>query len=252
MKIKKNLFILLLILSIISCKNEKQEGKTEKQIEKTEIITDFIKTYEGNINGKYEIMMKITSDNGEINGSYFYKKNGIKIDIKGNLKNNGSIVLNEFDKNGNQTGIFKGNLKNEHKIIGKWSKPNGKNNMDFKLIESNSEYKVLKNQTENLNYKYISGKYESPFNGGGVSSGDVKIKYLGNNKFSFEILVVSNYGKAIGEIKKIGKITNGIGHFGKRDCKLTFLFNKKKLKITQKGCIDYSGMSSFGGEYIKK
>jgi hypothetical protein len=237
MKAKKTLFILLIILSVISCKDEKQK----------EITKDFIRTYEGNINEKYEIMMKITSDNGKISGSYFYKKKGIKIGIKGSLKDDGSIILNEFDKNGNQTGIFEGNLKNEHKIIGKWSKPNGKNNMDFKLIESNSNYKVLKKQTENINYNYISGTYVSTFN-----NGHAEIRYLGKNKFSFEIDVTSYNGMAMGRIKENGKVTNGIGYFGKKDCELTFLFKKQELKITQEGCINYSGRSSFDGEFIKE
>jgi len=240
------------MISIVSCKNEKQEKPTKKQTVKTEINNDFIKTYEGNINGKYEIMMKLISDNGEIKGSYFYKKNGIKLDIKGNLRNDSLITLNEFDTNGNQTGLFKGKMVSKSKIIGKWSKPNGKNKMDFRIIESNSNYQVVKKQTENIDYNYITGKYESPFNGSGVSSGDIKIKYLGKNRFSFEILVVSNYGKSIGEIKETGKISNGIGYFSKSNCKLTFKFNGTKLNIIQKGCTDYSGMTSFRGDYLKK
>lgn len=239
MKIIKIILLIIISIGIQSCK---------EKVEKTIINKDFTRTYEGHINEKYEIMMKLTSDDGKIIGSYYYKKNSIKLDIKGELQNDGSIVLNEFDTNGNQTGLFKGKMENEQKFVGKWSKPNEKNIMDFKLIESNSNFEISKIK---LDYNYITGKYESPHNGSGVSSGVVRILYLGKNKFSFKIFVASNYGNALGEIEETGKIKNGIGYFEKRDCKLTFKFNRDRLEISQKGCANESGMSSFAGEFIK-
>ncbi|MEO8933367.1 MAG: hypothetical protein ABI295_03595, partial [Xanthomarina sp.] len=84
--------------------------------------------------------MKITSNSGAITGTYFYKSKGIDIELKGDLNPNGEIVMGEFDPQGNQTGVFKGFILNGSKITGKWSKPNGENNMDFILLETNTNY----------------------------------------------------------------------------------------------------------------
>ena len=128
----RKIFLFLILSICFSCKKTESENSL-----KTEIPTNFVKTFEGEISKKFDIIMKLTSDNGIVSGTYYYKKVGENIQLKGELKSNGELQLNEFDNNGNQTGIFKGKIIENSKIEGKWSKPNGDNEMTFKLIESN-------------------------------------------------------------------------------------------------------------------
>jgi len=141
------------------------KNKQENQIKGEEITRDFINTFEGNINKKYQIVAKINSTNGKLSGSYYYKRNPIKININGFFQNDSSIVINEFDKNGNQTGQFNGVFFDNNKILGKWSKPNGNNKMDFILIKSNINYEAVfekkdtkKESQDNIN-KNINSLY---------------------------------------------------------------------------------------------
>lgn len=103
---------------------------------KTKQNLDFIKTYEGQLNNS-PILMKITSNAGSITGDCTYKSLNLKTTVKGNT-NSVELTLNEFDENGNQTGIFRGEFDNPSKITGNWSKPNGDKNQSFTLIESTS------------------------------------------------------------------------------------------------------------------
>lgn len=113
------------------------------------ISIDFIRTYEGKINNQYPITFKITSNNGQVSGTYFYNSVGKDLQLKGTIDNNGNINLTEYDAKGNMTGIFKGNIKNNSKIEGQWSKPNGSSTMPFFLIESNASYNTAQQQSQN-------------------------------------------------------------------------------------------------------
>lgn len=149
MKIRK--LILATITTIVMlCCNKKADN-----IQIDTINTDFTKTFEGQIENKYDIQMKLISNNGNITGYYFYKNIGDNIEIKGNVDSQGKISISEFDKKGNQTGAFKGEMLNENKIQGTWSKPNGSNSKPFFLLISNSskntEYAKVEFNDDNLN-----------------------------------------------------------------------------------------------------
>ena len=126
-----NRFIqIVLLFMAISCKNESSNSNN----------TSFIKTFEGEIGSKYEIVLKMRVDNGNAEGNYFYRSTGEKLKIKGVIDKLGDIILNEFDTKGNQTGIFKGKIINGTKLLGTWSKADGGKEMDFTLIESNTNF----------------------------------------------------------------------------------------------------------------
>ena len=77
-------------------------------------------TYEGTM-GIHHIGMDIDikAQNGEIQGSYFYQKDGINIPLKGK-KTGDSISLCEYDEFGNVKGRFLG-VKKEKGITGEWT-----------------------------------------------------------------------------------------------------------------------------------
>ena len=242
--------LLLLILSIfISCKKAESGNST-----KTELPTNFVKTFEGKISEKFDIIMKLTSENGIVNGVYYYKKVGENIQLKGDIQN-GELLLNEYDNNGNQTGIFKGKIIENSKIEGNWSKPNGEKEMTFKVIESNTSYTSEQNSIkEKLNFENIGGTYYSPINDEENYNGETEIVILENQKFKFDITVAKSTG-CTGQIEGIGNLDkNGVGTFSNNDCgKLTFNFYKNKVKITETNCEDMHGMNCyFEGEYNKK
>lgn len=129
-----NKFInLLFLLVMFSCKNE-QASKPN---------FNFIKTFEGEIGDKYAVVMKIRVDEGKIEGNYYYRSSTDKLKIKGTIEKSGEILFSEFDTQGNQTGIFKGKLLDGAKLNGTWSKPSGEKEMNFTLIESNTNFEGL-------------------------------------------------------------------------------------------------------------
>jgi hypothetical protein len=217
-----------------------------------DIQLDFIKTFEGQVNNKYDIVLKISSDNGEITGNYFYKSSGIDIKLKGNLNREGKLSLSEFDSQGNQTGIFNGTMANNNKIEGNWSKPNGKKEMIFLLLESNAQYESLKKQITDQKYESITGHYDFENNSGGVFFGSIDIKYSGNNKFKFEISTGHESG-CTGEATGIATFDNNrIGRYSGEACKLlSFNFSSSKLIIDESDCQLHGARCSFAGEYLK-
>ena len=52
--------------------------------------------------------MKLVRTGDQLAGSYLYQKVGKRIDLRGNIDQNGNLTLEEFDPSGKQTGVFKG------------------------------------------------------------------------------------------------------------------------------------------------
>lgn len=253
MKIQILIFVAVIGLSACNQTQNDSEKTTEKSNKiAPSVQIDFVKTFEGQINNKHDIVLKITSNNGQITGNYFYKTVGTDIQVKGNLDNHGEFTLNEYDSKGNQTGLFRGTIVNNNKIEGNWSKPNGDQAMSFVLIESNSQYESSKTQINDEKYKSISGQYDFEYNSAGVSYASVKIEYSGNKKFTFEISTAHESG-CTGEVSGTATIDDsGIGKYSGDGCKLlTFKFTSKKLTIDETEC-DLHGMRcGFSGEYLK-
>jgi hypothetical protein len=233
----------LLILFLISCK---EETKKETQ------SFDFIKTFAGKIDNKYPLHIKLNSENGKINGTYFYDKVGSDIDIKGTISKDSTLTLNEFDQKGNQTGLWNGKLINENKISGTWSKPNGDSAKDFTLILTSDNYESSKKAISDSKYSNYNGTYNSPFNDGGISFGRLIIKYTENYEIEFDISTAHQAG-CTGELKGTAKInSNGIATHSSSNCEnLTFEFKNNTVLVKEKNC-DLHGMKCyFSGTYKK-
>jgi len=183
---KKTFYTLSLsILSLlISCKKESKEKKT---------IFDFVKTYSGKIDNKYPLHIKLKSENNKINGTYFYDKIGQNIEVKGVISNDSTVTLNEFDKKGNQTGLWKGKIINENKIKGIWSKPNGDLSKPFTLILTSDNYENLKEIKLESNNLIRTGKHNFTLQWIGWDyPGSVMIEKINKNTYSIRGQQLSN------------------------------------------------------------
>lgn len=226
----KLLVLLIILISLFSCKNQDKKELIESQ---KEIKTNFIKTFEGKIDDKYKIMMKITSDDGIISGKYFYKSNGVELKLSGEI-NNGNIILKEFNKDSNQTGMFKGKIINNEKIIGEWSKPDGNKIMNFKLIESNTDYSTALNQSKNIKER-INGKYLDIHNND-KDYGEIVIKYLKNNKFKYSLkMILGSLNGRIIEDEGVAELKGKFGYNSKNGCKMNFEFKNDLIIVKPKG-----------------
>ena len=99
------------------------------------------KYFKGSIGNTLDLQMKLVRTGDQLTGSYYYQKIGKRIDLRGTVDKDGNVVLEEFDADGKQTGVFKGiwNLKPEDGMIsiaGNWSKPPGSKDEDKKTAFS--------------------------------------------------------------------------------------------------------------------
>lgn len=123
------------IQEFIDKKISNQSEQPITQAQDTEV--NFTKTYEGAIDGKYEIAMTLTKNADVLSGTYAYKSKGIPIKISGEIDQAGNLTIFEFNDKGSMTGLFNGQLNNQT-IKGTWGKPDGSKSMPFMLIESSS------------------------------------------------------------------------------------------------------------------
>jgi hypothetical protein len=87
--------------------------------------------YQGNINQNIGILMSIYKVGNQILGSYIYESQNKEISLKGKSGDK-NIILYEYDKNGNNTGIFEGSMTSVDKITGQWT--DGKKTFPFTLV----------------------------------------------------------------------------------------------------------------------
>lgn len=260
---KKQIMVFVAVIGLSGCHktqadsvNVKEESHQVAEIVELDVVKapsvelDFVKTFEGQIDNKYDIVLKITSNSGQMTGSCFYKKVGTDLQIKGHLDHQGQITLNEYDSKGNQTGLFSGVMVDDNKIEGNWAKPNEDSAMPFVLIESKSPYESLKIKINDDQVKSISGKYEYK---SGESYASVDIEYKGNKEFTFE-MSTENGIRCTGEVSGTATIDeSGIGNYSSDDCEsLTFRFTSTKLTIDETECDDLHGLGCwFSGNYLK-
>lgn len=147
-------------------------GKTETLYNKSvELISNKIDlsgiekhdfTYIGKIGGKYDIVMSINIIGNIIDGYYYYlKKPNQRLKLNGFKLNDTQFKINEFDFNGNNTGIFKGQFNEiENSIYGDWIKPNSAKKLSFSLKIVN--YKDV-SISSGLGINYDKKTYENDY-----------------------------------------------------------------------------------------
>jgi hypothetical protein len=121
--------------------------------------------FKGSIGSALGLQMKLVRELDKLNGTYFYQKVGTRIDVRGTIDSGNNVVLEEFDANGKQTGVFKGVWKTGDngliEIAGNWTKPNSSKGTPFTLqqepIEFTNGVEILARQIKENNKKL---KYE--------------------------------------------------------------------------------------------
>lgn len=90
----------------------------------------------GNIGTLHIVMHLVFHAEGRIRGWYYYESQGPKrkLSLSGEYGNNGSIVLNEFDESGNQTGKYRGRIS-EGVFYGSFLAYHNSRTYDFRLYE---------------------------------------------------------------------------------------------------------------------
>ena len=97
--------------------------------------------FKGSIGSSLDLQMKLVRTGDSLSGSYFYQKIGTRIDLRGNVDQQGNLTLEEFDKGGKQTGVFKGLWQVDATdglitLAGNWSKPLNEKGSDKKTAFS--------------------------------------------------------------------------------------------------------------------
>src|SRR5690606_9754560 len=99
-------------------------------------------------------VVDLTINNDNINGSYYYTKSGIPLELNGKINKDGVFAMTERNEKGKMTGNFSGQIDAEHKIMGLWT--SGTTGLTINL-EENYENAVavefVSGNAENCNLK---------------------------------------------------------------------------------------------------
>lgn len=106
------------------------------------------KYFKGSIGSSLDLQMKLVRSGDQLTGNYYYQKIGTKIELKGNVDKDGTLLLEEFDPSHKQTGVFKGLWMTNAEdglitIAGNWSKPPGEKGGDKKTAFSIHEEPIV-------------------------------------------------------------------------------------------------------------
>ena len=130
--------VLTLVLLITACSKSTNPASAGAQqssasSDAVNIAEDIPQNFKGTINNKLVIRMTLRRIGKELSGNYRYASQGINLALTGLVNENNDLVLNEFDNQGNQTGVFKGRFVSNSEITGTWSKPNGDKAQPFSV-----------------------------------------------------------------------------------------------------------------------
>lgn len=108
------------------------------QLDVSSPIENSHKVYTGKIAGKYEFSMELSRSAKQLIGNYKYAGRTKSLILKGTVDSLGVFTMNEFDENGQITGIFSGIIAGEN-ISGEWRTRSGTKKMSFEARESAAE-----------------------------------------------------------------------------------------------------------------
>lgn len=240
----KKLSFILFTIFFISC-----SGNTKKESINT-FNKSFIKVFEGKI-GDLDFIMKLNSINGKIEGNYFYKSIGDDMFLIGEVDSIGNFNITEKNSKDNKTGTFTGKM-DSLKIEGVWKSLLNDKQFNFFAQLSTESYESLKPIIENYSGEYsYDNMYQKDDEYFG-SAGDIVLKKISGNEYSFKISVGAN-PECTGEVEGKIDISDKTAIFKNSGCNLKFIFKSNEIVIEETGdCIEFHGARcSFDGIYKK-
>ena len=135
-------------------------------------------TFQGSIRD-LEVEMELRRDGETLAGSYRYVGKKGRLTLKGAVGRGGDFSLQEFDENGNQSGVFNGRWGEDDagaaELNGTWTKPDGSGALQFSLAELPVEFgagvrlstEKIEEKNERRHYE-VSAEYPQLLGGGGA------------------------------------------------------------------------------------
>ncbi|TNE54024.1 MAG: hypothetical protein EP338_09030 [Bacteroidetes bacterium] len=116
---------------------EKETKREKTPIENFE-LKDFHCTFEGQIDGKYDIRMELSLFGNSLSGQYYYQKHKACIPLKGNLDpEHKSFELFEYHGE-DKKAVFQGKINSSYALQGNWSNlPKRKKQLAFQVNKVN-------------------------------------------------------------------------------------------------------------------
>jgi hypothetical protein len=208
--------------------------------------SDYIRTFEGSINGKLPVVFQLAKTWESLEGRYYYTGKPTKsfINLSGNVDSNGKFTIYEVFK-GKTTGQFVGQIDANLNAKGTWSDSSGKKKYPFVWKAQKSLESKSVTTWEGTWYRNLL------FNEGIMMIGNIQ-----NNEFQFNISVSSggNQGTISGFAKIDGQKATRIKS-DYPDCNMIFTFKKDSVMIDATGAGFTCGLGngvSLGGRYEKK
>lgn len=187
----------------------------------------FLQNYEGTINGKIPIQMRLVNwGDGMISGSYFYKKVGKKLDLAGEFTGTSTFKMQEYANNDNHSGTFTGNFTGINKITGTWSNVEGTKKFPFQLT-------AIKNVADNAGWTgtwYLNDVWDG---------GTLLVNNVRKDSFDFALNVFRS--GHLGEIEGTAARTGNQAKFSKKiidseeneKCGINFILKSGHIEIEQ-------------------
>lgn len=89
------------------------------------------RVFTGAIGDNYPVTMRLSRQGVRISGEYKYDKVGHWLRLRGELKEDGSLTLMEYDSENKNTGVFTGRFTDENTFAGTWQAPFAKQGKPF-------------------------------------------------------------------------------------------------------------------------
>jgi hypothetical protein len=242
-------FLLLLVL-FSACKNEEKDNSNTEmasEMPNEEIIAreGGFQVFEGEIDGKYEIIMEVNLNKNPVKGTLIYKSVGVPILLEGGVNNN-FLEMKEVI-NGVSHAKFAGELGNGT-YNGIWVKSGSSEKLPLSMKASNSEFNSFIDR-EKANEIKITGTYKMPKKEGTTSDNEIRLNYTENGTVEFSLESDKGVISGIAQYKN-SEIT--YVDEKKESCSFTIAFMASGLEMSSKGegC-SFGENASVNGQYTK-
>ncbi|HRK72933.1 MAG TPA: hypothetical protein PLL64_01555 [Rhodothermales bacterium] len=147
---KKRFFLLLSLLCSLSTRVHSQSD------------TSIPLYYNGNINGKLQILMHLSLTEDVLSGTYVYTSQNKPIILRGSLYED-QFSASEYDAAGRITGTFKGQLDEFENIQGLWRSADGRKQYPFSIERIGSRNRLDTTHSHQFVIKNAAPQYEARF-----------------------------------------------------------------------------------------